>query len=98
MANMSSVSTPQYSPEQISNNSKVTNSNTGTSSLFALLNDDNTFTISNETLVKSAAINQTPITNKNSRIVKQTIAHKRSKSLNSRIHSNNNINNIKTLK
>ena len=70
---MSAFSTPQFSPEIKS--SKIaahTPSNTGT--LFALLNDDNTFTISIETLIKATAINQTPITNKNSRIVKQTIS------------------------
>lgn len=49
--------------------------------------DDNSFTISIETLIRAAAINQTPTTKKNFRVVKQTSIHKRSKSSNSRIHN-----------
>lgn len=88
---MSPITTPQISPNKSSNIATYTPSNTGTGNLFALLNDNNTFTISIETLIKARAIDQTPIINKNSRIVKQTIpTHKRSKSSISRIHSNNN--------
>jgi hypothetical protein len=49
--------------------------------------DDNSFTISTETLIKAININQVPVSKKNSRVVKQTSVHKRSKSSNSRIYN-----------
>ncbi|CAB4485849.1 unnamed protein product [Rhizophagus irregularis] len=91
---MSPINAPQIPPNNPSNIATYTPSNTSTGNLFALLKDNNTFTISIETLIKATAIDQTPITNKNSKIVKQTKpTHKRSKSSISRIHSNNNNNN-----
>jgi hypothetical protein len=94
---MSSIATPQLTPNKSSNTTSYTPSNTGTGNLFALLDDDNTFMISIETLIKATAIDQTPITNKNSRTVKQTIpTHKRSKSSISRIHNNKSLKLIKS--
>ncbi|GBB95216.1 hypothetical protein RclHR1_00250014 [Rhizophagus clarus] len=91
---MSSITVAQRPPDKSSNLPTHTSSLSGTSNLFALLDDNTTFMISIETLNKATAIDHKPITNKNSRIVKQTIpTHKRSKSSISRIHSNSNHNN-----
>ena len=69
------------------NSSKISTAQT-ISNILAHL-DENSFTISTETLLKAASINQTPVTKKNFRAVK----HKRSKSSNSRINKNNFISN-----
>ncbi|CAG8457665.1 12334_t:CDS:2 [Rhizophagus irregularis] len=65
---MSPINAPQIPPNNPSNIATYTPSNTSTGNLFALLKDNNTFTISIETLIKATAIDQTPITNKNSKI------------------------------